>query len=124
MNKLRALLVAAALLTAACGATTISGSQVKSVSPGELSVGAGANAGSAVSTGTENDLGPANRTPSKPSSGPAPVQQSQAPAPAATSPSVVTPDRCNSGVWPDHDAGNRSSTGSVTHPPLPACAMQ
>jgi hypothetical protein len=123
MNRLRVLLVVAALVSAACGATTISGSQVKSVSSsGNVRVEAGANAGTDLSSGAENDLGPANRMPSKPSSAPAPAQQSQVPAPAASQPIIVTPDRCNGGL--DHDAGNRSSTGSVAHPPLPACAMQ
>jgi hypothetical protein len=123
MNNLRVLLVVAALVSAACGATTISGSQAKSISSsGNVRVEAGANAGTDLSTGAENDLGPANRTPSKPSSAPASAQQSQAPAPAGPQPITVAPDRCNSGL--DHDAGNRSSTGSVTHPPLPACAMQ
>jgi hypothetical protein len=122
MNKLRVLFVAAALLSAACGATTISGSQVRSVSgSGSIRVGAGANAATGVSTNVESsDLGPRNPTPHKPGS--APVQQSQ--APAGSQPTIVAPDRCNGGGWIDHDAGNRSSTGSVSHPLLPACAVQ
>jgi hypothetical protein len=124
MNKLRVLLVAAALLSAACGATTISGSQVKSISSsGNVRVDAGANAGTSVSSNVESsDLGPRNPTPHKP--GPAAVQQSQQPAPAGSQPTVVAPDRCNGGGWIDHDGGNRSSTGSLNHPLLPACAMQ
>jgi hypothetical protein len=119
MNKLRALLVAAALLMAACGTATISGSQVKSVSSsGTVRVDAGANAGTTVFAG--DDLSRPN--PSVHRSGTAPVTQAQAPTTNATTPSAIGHDRCTDGFPASGGAGSRDIQGK--HPPLPMCAVQ
>jgi hypothetical protein len=121
MNKLRVLLVAAALLTAACGTAASSAGSAglrDTTSVGAVKASQGANADS------ESDVNRINPTITK-GTRPAPVTPAQPPAATPKSPEPGLPlDRCNGGVWTDHEAGNRSSTGSVTHPPLPACAMQ
>ena len=98
MTRLRVLLFAAALLTAACGATTVSSSPVKSVSnSGNVRVEAGANAGTNVAAGPEDVQAPRNPTARKGLAGVAPVQQSQAPGPNPMIP--TTPgDRCTNGM--------------------------
>jgi hypothetical protein len=96
MNKLRVLLVAAALLTAACGATTVSGSAAKSVpNAGTLGVGAGANAGTDLAAQTNDDIARTNPTVHK--GGPVPVQQSQVPATTGAQPAASAIDRCSAG---------------------------
>jgi hypothetical protein len=122
MNNLRVLLVAAALLTAACGTATISGSQVKSVSSsGNVRVDAGASAGTDVAVGAEDDLSRPNPTVRK--GGPVPVHQSQPPTPAATEPSTSGHDRCTDGIGANPAFGPRGSAGGK-HPPLPECAVE
>ena len=119
MNKLRALLVAVALLTAACGTTTISGSQVKSVSnSGSARVDAGANAGTDVAAVAEDDPGPPNPTIRK--SGPLPVQQATQPATNATESSTAGADRCSAGAT---TVGSRTGNPGK-HPPLPECPVE
>src|ERR1700737_1197369 len=121
MNNLRVLLVAAALLTAACGTAAGSGGGAglrDTTSVGALKASQGANADS------ESDVNRINPTITK-GTRPAPVTPSPPPGAAPKSPYTGLPlDRYNGGGWTDHEAGNRSSTGSGTHPPLPACAMQ
>ena len=120
MNKLRALLVAAALLTAACGATTVSGSSVKSVSnSGNVRVDAGANAGTNIAA--EDDLGRPNPTVRK--SGPLPVQPSAQPATTGTQPSIWGGGRCSAGYVGSPGVGSRGAP-SGKHPPLPECAVE
>jgi hypothetical protein len=119
MNKLRVLLVAAALLTAACGTTTISGSQVKSFSTsGSARAGAGANAG--ANAAAQDDLGRPNPTIRK--SGPVPVQQPVQPATTGTQPSTPVHDRCTDGMGGSTGPGSRA--GASKHPPLPECAVE
>jgi predicted small secreted protein len=120
MNKLRALLVAAALLMAACGTSTISGSQVKSVSSsGTVRVDAGANAGTTVAAG--DDLSRPN--PPLHRGGTAPVTQAQAPTTNATTPSGIGRDRCSDGFPASTGAGTRNGAPGKRLP-LPACAVQ
>lgn len=119
MKKLRALLVAAALLTAACGTATVSGSQVKSISSsGTVGVDAGANAGTTVAAG--DDLGRPNPPVHK--GGTIPAPQSQSPTTNATTPSAIGHDRCSDGFPASGGAGSRDIQGK--HPPLPMCAVQ
>jgi hypothetical protein len=121
MNKLRVLLVAAALLTAACGAATVSSSPVKSVwNSGNLGVDAGANAGTNVAAQTQDDLGRPNPPIHKGT--PVPVQQSQAPATTGSQPSIVGTDRCSAG-YSGGAAGSSAATAGK-HPPLPECAVE
>jgi hypothetical protein len=120
MNKLRVLLVAAALLMAACGTATISGSSVKSVSnSGNVRVDAGANAGANVTAGSEDDLSRPNPTIRK--SGPIPVQQSAQPATPSTPSSTSGSDRCSAGAGAG-SLGPRAG-GAGPHPPLPMCPV-
>jgi predicted small secreted protein len=120
MNKLRVILVAAALLTAACGTATISGSQVRSISSsGTVRVDAGANAGTTVA-GANDDLGRPN--PPIHRGGTVPVAQSPSPATNATQPSVLGHDRCTDGFPASGGAGSRGIPAK--HPPLPECAVQ
>jgi len=119
MNKLRALLVAAALLTAACGTATISGSQVKSISSsGTVRVDAGANAGTTVAAG--EDLSRPNPPPHRGETVPAP--QAQSTTTNTTPPSAIGHDRCTDGFPASGGAGSRDIQGK--HPPLPMCAVQ
>ena len=119
MNKLRALLVAAALLMAACGTATISGSQVKSISSsGTFRVDAGANAGTTVAAG--DDLSRAN--PPVHRGGTVPDPQAQSTTTSTTPPSVIGHDRCTDGFPASGGAGSRDIQGK--HPPLPMCAVQ
>lgn len=118
MNKLRVLLVAAALLTAACGTTTISGSQVGSVSSsGTVRVGAEANAGTTVAG---DDLSRPN--PPIHRGGTLAAPQSQSPTSNAAQPSIVGHDRCTDGFPASGGAGSRDLQGK--HLPLPMCAVQ
>jgi len=118
------LLVAAALLTAACGATTVSSSPVKSVSnSGNARVDAGANAGSNVAAGSEDDLGRPNPPIRKGPGGPVPVQQSLQPSTNGTQPSTVLHDRCTDGFGANSGVGSRAG-GAGKHPPLPMCAVE
>jgi hypothetical protein len=120
MNKLRVLLVAAALLIAACGTATISGSQVKSISSsGTVRADAGANAGT-TAAGANDDLGRPN--PPVHGSGTVPASQSQSPTTNATQPSAIGHDRCTDGFPASGGAGSRDIQGK--HPPLPMCAVQ
>ena len=123
MSKLRVLVVAAALLTAACGgAATISGSQVKSVTnSSDVRVDAGANAGTDVSGGPEvSDPGRGNPIVRQAPGGPVPVQQSQPPAPNGTEPTTSGHDRCTNGIGAN--AGFTPMTGK--QPPQPECAVE
>jgi hypothetical protein len=121
MNKLRVLLVAAALLTAACGATTVSGSAVKSVSnAGNVHVDAGANAGTNVAAGTEDDLSRPNPPVHK--GGTVPPQQSQQPAATESQQFNSGGDRCSVGIG-TNTAGSRASAGGK-HLPQPMCAVE
>src|SRR6202171_2989645 len=98
MNKLRALLVAAALLTAACGATTISSTPLKSVSnSGNVRAGAGADAGTHVPSGMEAALSRPNPPIRKGPGGPVPVQQSVQPSTNGTQPSIWRGGRWGAG---------------------------
>jgi predicted small secreted protein len=118
MNKLRVLLVAAALLTAACGTATISGSQVKSISSsGTVRVDAGANAGTTVAG---DDLSRPN--PPIHRGGTVPVTPAQSPTTNATQPSAIGHDRCTDGFPASSGAGSRDL--QAKHPPLPMCAVQ
>lgn len=118
MNKLPVLLVAAALLTAACGTATISGSQVKSISSsGTVRVDAGANAGTTVAG---DDLSRPN--PPVHRGGTVPAPQAQSPTTNATTPPAIGHDRCTDGFPASSGAGSRDIQG--THPPLPMCAVQ
>jgi predicted small secreted protein len=121
MNKLRVLLVAAALLTAACGTATISGSQVKSISSsGSIRVDAGANAGTTVA-GANDDLGRPN--PPVHRGGTVPVTQAQSPTTNATTPSAIGHDRCTDGFPASDGAGTRNGAPGKRLP-LPMCAVQ
>jgi len=118
MNKLRVLVVAAALLTAACGTATISGSQVKSISSsGTVRVDAGANAGTTVAG---DDLSRPN--PPVHRGGTVLVTQAQSPTTNATTPSAIGHDRCTDGFPASSGPGSRDIQGK--HPPLPMCAVQ
>ena len=119
MNKLRVLLVAAALLTAACGTTTISGSQVRSISSsGTVRVDAGANAGTTLAG---DDLSRPN--PPVHRGGTVPVTQPQAPTTNATTQSPIGHDRCSDGFPASTGAGTRNGAPGKRLP-LPACAVQ
>ncbi|HVS05448.1 MAG TPA: hypothetical protein VHK65_04700 [Candidatus Dormibacteraeota bacterium] len=119
MNKLRVLLVAVALVTAACGTATISGSQVKSISSsGTVRVDTGANAGTTVAG---DDLSRPN--PPVHRGGTVPVTQGQSPTTNATTPSAIGHDRCSDGFPASTGAGTRNSAGGKRLP-LPACAVQ
>ena len=123
MSKVRVLVVAAALLTAACGgAATISGSQVKSVTnSGDVRVDAGANAATDISGGAEvSDPGRGNKTAHKAPGGPVPVRQSQPPAPSGTEPVTSGHDRCTNGIAAN--AGFTPMAGK--QPPQPECAVE
>jgi hypothetical protein len=124
MNKLRVLLVAAALLSAACGATTISGSSVKSVSnAGNVHVDAGANAGTDVAAGTQDsDLGRVNPNVGK--GGSVPVQQASQPATTGTGLSTSGHDRCSTGTGSNTGIGPRMPGAPGKQPPLPECAVE
>jgi hypothetical protein len=116
MNKFRALFVAVALLTAACGSGTISGSQVKAVSnAGNVAVGAGANAGTDVSAGTED--APPNPTARKQAG----AVQSQPPTMNGTQSSTAGQDPC-SATGANTAIGSRVA-GSGPHQPLPQCPV-
>ncbi len=121
MSKLRVLIVAAALLTAACGAT-ISGSQVKSVSnSSNLAVESGPNAGTDVSGGAEiADLGRGTPTVRQGPAGPLPIRPSPPPGASGTEQSTVGHDRCSNGM-----AANPGVTPmGGKQPPQPACAVE
>ena len=121
MNKFRALLVAAALLTAACGASTVSGSSDRSISTaGNVGVGAGANAGTNVAVGPQDGLARPNPPINK--SGPVPVQQSAQPATTEAQPSTSASDRCSIGFGGGTFGPRGSSPGK--HPPLPLCPVE
>jgi hypothetical protein len=120
MNQLRVLLVAVALLTAACGAATISSSPVKSVSnAGNVRVDAGANAATDVAASAEDSfMGRVNPTVRQGAT--APVQPSLHPATNATQPSASGHDRCTNGIGAN--AGFTPMTGK--QPPQPECAVE
>ncbi len=119
MTKLRVLLIAAALLTAACGTATTSGSQVKSVTNSDVRVDAGANTGTDIASGAAvSDPGRVN--PIKAPGGPVPVQQSQPPAPNGTELSTSGHDRCTNGIGAN--TGFTPMTGK--QPPQPECAVE
>ena len=121
MNKMRVFLVAAALLMAACGTTTLSGSSVKSVSnSGNVRVDTGANAGTNVTAGSEDDLSRPNPIIRK--SGPVPVQQSVQPATTSSQSSTSGSDRCSAGAGAG-TLGPRVG-GQGPHPPLPQCPVE
>jgi len=124
MTKLRALFVAAALLMAACGTATISGSHVKSLSnAGNVRVDAGANAGTDLAAAASDEPGRANPPASKGPGGPSPVQQSLQPATVGAQPSTMGHDRCSDGVGANTAAG--SNTGAVgKNPPQPECPVE
>jgi hypothetical protein len=123
MTKLRVLLVAAALLTAACTAT-ISGSQVKAVSnAGNVRVDAGANAGTDVAASPQDsDLGRVNPNVGK--GGSVPVQQSSQPATTVTRPSASGHDRCSTGTGSNAGISPRAPGAPGKQPPLPECAVE
>jgi hypothetical protein len=111
--------VAVALLTAACGSSTISGSQVKSASnSGNVSVGAGANAGIDLTAGTED--APPNPTARK-NPQPGPGQQPPPPTTNGTQPSTAGQDPC-SATGANPAVGSRV-VGPGAHQPLPQCAV-
>jgi hypothetical protein len=120
MNRFLLLVLSTALL-AACGTAAGSSGSAglhDTTSVGAVQVSQGTNAHS------ESDVNRLNPTITK-GTRPAPVTPAQPPAAAPTSAQPPMPvDRCNGGGWIDHEAGNRSSTGSLNHPPLPACAVQ
>lgn len=114
--------MAVALLAAACGNATLSGSHVKSVSNSgnvQLGAGAGANAGADVAAGAEDAPRnpPVLKTPQ-----PGPVQQSQPPTTNVTQPSTVGQDPC-SATGANTPVGSRVGS-PATHQPLPQCAVQ
>jgi hypothetical protein len=120
MNKLRVILVAAALLTAACGTATISGSQVRSISSsGTVRVDAGANAGTTVA-GANDDLSRPN--PPVHRGGTVPAAQSPSSATNPTQPTILPHDRCSDGFGASAGAGTRNSPAGKH--PLPQCAVQ
>jgi hypothetical protein len=121
MGKLPVLLVASALLTAACGgAATHSSSNAQPASYTGVQVNAGPNADSDVSDITNRPNPPVR-----------PGGSSQATPPATTkaaAPPVGDPsrgsafDRCGGGIGADL-AGSRASGPGMKHP-LPACAVE
>ena len=117
MTKLRVLLIAAALLTAACGTATTSGSQVKSVTNSDVRVDAGANTGTDIASGAAVS-DPGRGKPIKAPGGPVPVQQSQ--PPNGTEPSTSGHDRCTNGMGAN--TGFTPMTGK--QPPQPECAVE
>jgi hypothetical protein len=120
MTQLRVLLVAAALLTAACGAATISSSPVKSVSTsGTVRVDAGADAAADVAASAEDSvMGRVNPTVRQGAT--VPVQPSLHPATSATQPSASGHDRCTNGIGAN--AAFTPMTGK--QPPQPECAVE
>jgi hypothetical protein len=126
MNTVRALLVASALLIAACGTASISGSQVKSVSTsGNVRVDAGVNAGTDVGAGAEySDMGRVNPTVRKGPGQPVPVQRPQQPAPQMMEPSGSGHDRCRDGIGTNPGFSPGAGSAGVKHPPLPMCAVE
>jgi len=123
MSKVRILLLAAALLTAACaGGATLSGSKDQPASTtGVVQVNGGANAGSDLSDITNRPNPPVQKGGTAQAR---PVIPQNA-APAAPQPAFGTgTDRCGSGARTT-SAGNRASTtGQPKHPPLPMCAVE
>ena len=124
MTKFRVLLVAAALLTAACGTATISGSQVKSVSnAGNVRIDAGANAGTDVAASSpDSDLGRVNPNVGK--GRPVPVQQSSQPATTVTGPSASGHDRCSAGTGSNTGITPGAPGAPAKQPPLPECPVE
>jgi hypothetical protein len=121
MSKLPVLLVASALLTAACGAAaTHSSSNAQPASYAGVQVNAGATADSDVSDITNRPNPPVR-----------PGGSSQATPPATTkaaTPPVGEPfrsgfDRCGGGIGTDL-AGSRAGFGPGQKHPLPECAVQ
>jgi hypothetical protein len=121
MAKLRVLLVAAALLTAACGAATISSSPLESVSnAGNVRVNAAANAATDVATGTADDLSRPN--PQVRKGTPLAPQQSMQRATTDNQPSSSASDRCSAG-FSGSTVGSTAGS-SAKHPPLPECPVE
>ena len=124
MSKLQALLVASALLTAACGAAaTQASSSAHPASIGGVRLNAGANANSDISDITNRPNPPthpgAGSTQTRPAA-PAPAVPA---APRASEPSHSGAwDRCGGGIGVDL-AGSRSGSASPKKP-LPECNVQ
>ena len=126
MDKVRVLLVASALLMAACGgAAAVSHAKANPATlAGSVQLNGGANAGSDLGSDDVNRVNP----PVKKGTGNQPAQPTQpqtvtpAAAPAATGGTAT--DRCSSGSFGGGTAGNRVAPMGGKHPPLPMCAVQ
>src|SRR6202171_721462 len=125
MSKLQILLVASALLTAACGAAaTQSSSSARPASIGGVRVNAGPNANSDISDITNRPTPPTH-----PGGGSTRIRPA-APAPAApAAPRAGEPshtgawDRCGGGIGVGLDSGRAGSPGGPKKP-LPECNIQ
>lgn len=124
MSKLRALLVASALLTAACGgAATHSSSNAQPASFAGVQVNAGPNADSDMSDITNRPNPPVNKGGSTPTNPPATTTKSA--APAASQPSMGSGfDRCNTGTGSSTGLSPRAPGAPGKQPPLPECAVE
>jgi hypothetical protein len=116
MNKLRVLLVAAALLTAACGAgATHSSSKVEPASIVGVHVNRGPNADSDISDITNRPNPPSHKVGSTPTNPPVAPKVA---APRPGEPSLGSGfDRCSGG-------SRAGSTGPGQKHPLPECAVE
>lgn len=127
MDKVRVLLVASALLMAACGgAAAVTHAKANPATlAGSVQLSSGANAGSDLGSDDVNRVNPPVKkgTGNQPS---APTQpQTAAPAAAPAAQNTGTPtDRCSSGGSGGGTAGNRLAPMGGKHPPLPMCAVQ
>lgn len=122
MGKLRVLLVAAALLTAACGGAVIQSSSNAPASLAGVDVNAGANAGA----NADSDPSDITNRPKPPvdKGGPAPANppmSKPASVPVGEPAAGSGVDRCNGGIGTE-----LSGTGSPGGPkqPLPECPVQ
>ena len=122
MSKLQVLLVASALLTAACGgAATHSSSNAQPASYAGVQVNAGANADSNVSDITNRPNPPFHKGGSTPTAPPA-TTKAAAP-PVSEPPGGSAFDRCGGGIGADL-AGSRAGSGPGMKHPLMECAVQ
>lgn len=125
MGKLRALLLASALMMAACGGgAVLSSTKDKPASvAGSVQVNGGANAGSDLDNVDVNRVNPSVKKGQGTNPPPAPIQP-QTVTPAAPAGAAVATDRCGTGFGSGSGASNRFVPQAGKQPPLPMCALQ